>query len=77
MLQDQKQDPESEKARVLEERRAQRQARLAQLARDSNLEPAVQAESHTSTFSMPIQGGRSQERSEVLVIDPRNRGNDQ
>jgi hypothetical protein len=72
-------EPELEKQRVLEERRAQRQARIQQYMSQtspSESQPPPPQQQHTSTFNAQIQGGRSG-RQEVLVIDPRNRGEEE
>lgn len=93
-------EPELEKMRLLEERRAQRQARLQMYAQDLNAdfsppasssrsapppprgsEPAdsegqLSDQQHTSTFTTQISNSRNgtAEPPEVLIIDPRNRG---
>ncbi|KAK7498674.1 hypothetical protein BaRGS_00010051 [Batillaria attramentaria] len=76
-------EPEMEKMKLLEERRAQRQARLLQYAQDAadtTTSPSRQEappQQHTSIWSTQLPGNRtSSTQPGMLVIDPRNRGED-
>ncbi|PVD35016.1 hypothetical protein C0Q70_06297 [Pomacea canaliculata] len=86
-------DPEIEKMRKLEERRAQRRARLMDVADTSLaspprpveniLEPSYQVQeqhsapqSHMSTVSMQLPGRNIGQKPGILIIDPRNCGED-
>lgn len=82
-------EPAEEKTKILEERRAQRQARLKQLSQDTvdsnsvphlslnaseNTQNQEASKHHTSTLSVQIPSQKISTQPGILIIDPRNCG---